>query len=139
MPYISQVAIGKRPCLSIFGGDYDTPDGTGVRDYIHVVDLALGHVAAMKLFEENCGLKTYNLGTGKGYSVLEILKAMEKAVGKEIPYKIVERRNGDIASCYSDPRLAWKELKWQAVCSVEQFCEDSWRWQSKNPQGYQTS
>ena len=139
MPYILQVAIGKRPYLSVFGNDYDTPDGTGVRDYIHVVDLAQGHVSALKLFErEQCGMKTYNLGSGKGYSVLQLLKAMEKAVGKEIPYKIVERRKGDVASCYSDASLACEELKWKAELGVEEFCEDSWRWQTKNPQGYNT-
>ena len=136
MPYISQVAIGKRPFLSVFGKDYDTPDGTGVRDFIHVVDLAQGHVAALKLFEKNCGLKKYNLGTGKGYSVLELLRSMEKAAGKEIPFKFVERRNGDVASLYANPDLALKELNWKASRGVDQFCEDTWRWQSKNPQGY---
>lgn len=138
MPYILQVAIGKRPHLSIFGNDYDTPDGTGVRDYLHVVDLAQGHVAALRKFEEDCGLRTYNLGTGKGYSVFELLKVMEKTVGKELPYKIVGRRKGDIASCFANADLAEKELKWRAKRSVEEFCADSWRWQSKNPQGYQT-
>ena len=137
MPYLLQVAIGKRPHLSIFGNNYDTPDGTGVRDYIHVVDLAQGHIAALRRLEEKCGLRTYNLGTGKGYSVLELLHAVEKASGKKIPYKIVERRAGDIASCYSNVDLAWKELNWRAERSVEQFSEDSWRWQSQNPNGYQ--
>lgn len=137
MPYILQVAIGKRPHLSVFGNDYDTPDGTGVRDYIHVVDLAQGHIAALKLFDGRCGLKTYNLGTGKGYSVLQLLKATEKAVGKKIPYKIADRRAGDVASCYADAELAWKELKWRAERGAEQFCEDAWRWQTKNPQGYE--
>lgn len=136
MPYILQVAIGKRPFLSVFGNDYDTPDGTGVRDYIHVVDLAQGHVAALRLLEQNCGLRTYNLGSGKGYSVLQLLKAMEKVVGKEIPYQIVGRRKGDVATCYSDAGLAEQELGWRAELGVEQFCEDAWRWQSKNPQGY---
>ena len=137
MPYILQVAIGKRPHLSIFGNDYDTPDGTGVRDYIHVVDLALGHIAALRLLEESCGLRIYNLGTGKGYSVLELLQAMEKAVGKKIPYQLADRRKGDVASCYSDAELAQKELKWKAERGVEKFCEDGWRWQSRNPDGYQ--
>lgn len=137
MPFILQVAIGKRPHLSIFGNDYDTPDGTGVRDYIHVVDLAQGHIAALRLLEESCGLRTYNLGTGKGYSVLELLHAMEKAVGREIPYQMAERRKGDVASCYSNAELAKKELKWKAERGVEKFCEDSWRWQSQNPNGYQ--
>jgi UDP-glucose 4-epimerase len=137
MPYILQVAIGKRPYLSIFGSDYDTPDGTGVRDYIHVVDLANGHIAALRLLEESCGLRTYNLGSGKGYSVLELLRAMEKVVGKEIPYQFTERRNGDVASCYSNAELAWKELKWRAEKGVKQFCEDAWRWQTQNPDGYQ--
>ena len=136
MPYILQVAIGKRPHLSIFGNDYDTPDGTGVRDYIHVVDLAQGHVAALRLLEESCGLRTYNLGTGKGYSVLELLAAMEKAVGRAIPHHIVGRRAGDVASCYADSSLAERELKWKAERGVQQFCEDSWRWQSQNPDGY---
>lgn len=137
MPYILQVAIGKRPHLSIFGNDYDTPDGTGVRDYIHVVDLAQGHISALRLLEESCGLRIYNLGTGKGYSVLELLQAMQKAVGKEIPYQIAEKRKGDVAMCYSNAELAQKELKWKAEKGVEKFCEDSWRWQSKNPDGYQ--
>ncbi len=136
MPYIQQVAIGKRPHLSVFGNDYDTPDGTGVRDYIHVVDLALGHLSALKLFENACGLKTYNLGTGRGYSVLQLLKAMEKTTGKEIPYQIVERRSGDVASCYGNAELAWKEMKWKATRGVEEFCEDAWRWQTQNPDGY---
>lgn len=137
MPYILQVAIGKRPKLSIFGSDYDTPDGTGVRDYIHVVDLAQGHIAALRLLEESCGLRAYNLGTGKGYSVLELLQAMEKVVGKKIPHQFVERRKGDVSSCYSNAELAWMELKWKAERGVEKFCEDSWRWQSQNPDGYQ--
>ena len=138
MPYIMQVAIGKRPHLSIFGSDYETPDGTGVRDYIHVVDLAKGHVAALRLFEaeKGCGLRTYNLGTGKGYSVLELLRAVEKAIGREVPYQIVGRREGDVAECYADVELAWKDLGWRAEKDLEQFTQDSWRWQSKNPNGY---
>ncbi len=139
MPYILMVAVGKRPFLSVYGDDYETPDGTGVRDYVHIVDLALGHVASLKLLDTNCGCKIYNLGTGKGYSVLELHRAMEKAVGKPIPYKIVARRNGDVGSCYANPELAHKELNWKAERGVESFCEDAWRWQSKNPQGYQTT
>lgn len=137
MPYITQVAIGKLKCLSVFGNDYDTHDGTGVRDYIHVVDLALGHVKAMeKLLKSKGGINIYNLGTGKGYSVLDIVKAFEKASGKKINYKIVERRSGDIATCYSDPSKAKKELGWEAQRDLEKMCEDSWRWQKNNPEGY---
>lgn len=137
MPYITQVAIGKLKCLSVFGNDYDTHDGTGVRDYIHVVDLALGHVKAMeKLLKSKGGINIYNLGTGKGYSVLDIVKAFEKASGKKINYKIVERRSGDIATCYSDPSKAKKELGWEAQRDLEKMCEDSWRWQKNNPEGF---
>ncbi|EDO49922.1 predicted protein [Nematostella vectensis] len=136
LPYITQVAVGKRPHLNVFGKDYDTPDGTGVRDYIHVVDLAMGHVAALKKVEEKCGWKVYNLGTGRGYSVLEMVKAVEKASGKEIPYKFTDRRAGDIASCYADPSLAAKELNWKATRAQNEMCEDSWRWQANNPNGY---
>ncbi|XP_031551475.1 UDP-glucose 4-epimerase-like isoform X2 [Actinia tenebrosa] len=136
VPYITQVAVGKRPHLNVFGKDYDTPDGTGVRDYIHVVDLGLGHVAALKKLEENCGWKVYNLGTGKGYSVLDMVKALEKASGKEIPYKFAERRAGDVASVYADPALAEKELKWKAIREQDEMCADSWRWQMQNPDGY---
>lgn len=136
MPYVSQVAIGRRTFLSVFGNDYDTLDGTGVRDYIHVVDLAKGHIAALKKLKENCGCKVYNLGTGTGYSVLQMVKAMEKASGREIPYKIAPRRGGDIASCYADPRLAEKELGWKADFDLERMCEDLWRWQSNNPTGF---
>ena len=136
MPFISQVAIGAREELKVYGNDYDTKDGTGVRDYIHVVDLAQGHVAALTQIEQNCGFKIYNLGTGKGTSVLELHAAMEKAVGKKIPYKIVGRRGGDIAACYADPSLAERELKWKATKTIAEGCEDSWRWQSKNPNGF---
>lgn len=136
LPYVAQVAIGRRECLSVFGNDYDTPDGTGVRDYIHVVDLAKGHIAALKKLKDNCGCKVYNLGTGKGYSVLQMVKAMEKASGREIAYKITPRREGDVASCYADPRLAEKELAWKADFDLERMCEDLWRWQSKNPTGF---
>ena len=137
MPYITQVAVGKRDHLSVFGNDYDTPDGTGVRDYIHVVDLALGHVKAIKKIEENAGLKIYNLGTGHGYSVLDIVKNFEAANGVKIHYEICERRAGDIATCYSDASLAKKELGWEAQYGIKEMCEDSWRWQKNNPNGYE--
>ena len=136
MPYITQVAIGKLDHLNVFGDDYDTPDGTGVRDYIHVVDLALGHIKAVEKVEGEDGLFIYNLGTGVGYSVLDVVKAFEKASGKEIPYVIGPRRDGDIATCYSDPSKALKELAWKAERGIEEMCEDSWRWQSQNPNGY---
>lgn len=136
MPFVAQVAIGRRSELKVFGNDYDTPDGTGVRDYIHVVDLALGHVAAVNKVEENCGYKVYNLGTGCGYSVLDMIKAFEKASGKSIPYKVVDRRAGDIASCYSDASLAAKEMGWKAKYGLDEMCKDLWNWQSKNPYGY---
>lgn len=136
MPYITQVAIGKLDCLGVFGNDYDTPDGTGVRDYIHVVDLALGHVKAVAKIMEGSGLNIYNLGTGVGYSVLDVVKAFEKASGKEIKYQIKPRRDGDIATCYSDPSKANNELNWKAERGIEEMCEDSWRWQSQNPNGY---
>lgn len=136
LPYVAQVAIGRRNFLSVFGNDYDTLDGTGVRDYIHVVDLAKGHIAALKKLKDNCGCKVYNLGTGTGYSVLQMVKAMEKASGKEIPYKVAPRRGGDIASCYADPRIAEKELGWKAKFDLERMCEDLWRWQSMNPTGF---
>ena len=136
MPYIAQVAIGKLPCLSVFGDDYDTHDGTGVRDYIHVVDLALGHVKALARVLGKSGLDIYNLGTGTGYSVLDVVKAFEKASGVKVNYKIVDRRPGDIATCYSDPTKAMTELGWKAERGIEQMCEDSWRWQSTNPNGY---
>ncbi len=136
MPFITQVAVGKRDHLNVFGNDYPTHDGTGVRDYIHVVDLALGHVAALKKIEENAGLRVYNLGTGVGYSVLDIVKAFEEASGVKIPYEIAPRRPGDIATCYSDPTKAKEELGWVAERGIEEMCEDSWRWQSQNPNGY---
>lgn len=136
MPYITQVAIGKREYLNVWGNDYDTPDGTGVRDYIHVVDLALGHIKAVEKAESSEGLFIYNLGTGKGYSVLDVVKAFEKASGVKIPYKIGPRRDGDIATCYSDPSKAERELGWKAQRDIEEMCEDSWRWQKQNPNGY---
>jgi UDP-glucose 4-epimerase len=136
LPYVSQVAVGKLKRLSVFGGDYETPDGTGVRDYIHVVDLAVGHVAALAKLAKNPGVVTYNLGTGKGYSVLEVIAAFEKASGKSIPYEIVDRRPGDIASCYADPGLAETELGWRASRGIDQMCADGWNWQFKNPHGY---
>ena len=137
MPYITQVAVGKLKELGVFGNDYDTPDGTGVRDYIHVVDLAKGHVKALKKIGENPGLAIYNLGTGKGYSVLDIVKNFEAATGVKIPYVIKPRRAGDIATCYCDASKAEKELDWKAENGIRDMCEDSWRWQSNNPQGYE--
>lgn len=136
MPYITQVAIGKLDHLNVFGDDYNTPDGTGVRDYIHVVDLALGHIKAVEKVEGEDGLFIYNLGTGIGYSVLDVVKSFEKASGKKIPYVIGPRRDGDIATCYSDPSKALKELGWKAERGLDEMCEDSWRWQSQNPNGY---
>ncbi len=136
LPYIAQVAIGKLECLGVFGDDYDTPDGTGVRDYIHVVDLAAGHVKAIEKLKGHCGVSIYNLGTGNGYSVLEVLHAFEKACGHEIPYQIKPRRAGDIATCYCAPEKAKKELGWEAQYGIEEMCADSWNWQSKNPNGY---
>ena len=138
VPYITQVAIGKLDHLNVVGGDYPTPDGTGVRDYIHVEDLAAGHVAALKKFEEpHCGLKIYNLGTGHGYSVLQIVEAFRKATGKEIPYVITDRRPGDIPECYADPAKAKAELGWEAKKTLADMAEDSWRWQKQNPNGYE--
>ncbi len=136
MPYITQVAVGKLKELGVFGNDYDTPDGTGVRDYIHVVDLARGHVKAIKKIEENPGLEIYNLGTGVGYSVLDIVKNFEEASGVKIPYVIKPRRAGDIATCYSDASKAKRELGWEAEYGIKEMCEDSWRWQKQNPNGY---
>lgn len=136
LPYIAQVAVGKLECLGVFGDDYDTVDGSGVRDYIHVVDLAKGHVKALKKIEEKAGVKVYNLGTGNGYSVLQVVKAFEKACGKEIPYAIKPRRPGDIATCYADAAKAKEELGWEAEYDIERMCADSWRWQSNNPNGY---
>ncbi|MEW8994297.1 UDP-glucose 4-epimerase GalE [Clostridium sp.] len=137
MPFITKVAIGELKELSVFGDDYDTPDGTGVRDYIHVVDLAKGHLKALEKLKTNSGLVTYNLGTGNGYSVLDIVKAFSEASGREIPYKITARRPGDIATCYSDPRKANEELGWKAEKGIKEMCEDSWGWQSQNPKGYE--
>lgn len=136
VPYIAQVAVGKLEKLGVFGNDYDTPDGTGVRDYIHVVDLAKGHVKAMKKFDDTPEVRIYNLGTGNGYSVLQVLHAFEKACGKTLPYEIKPRRAGDIATCYADPSKAKAELGWEAEYGIDEMCEDSWRWQSMNPNGY---
>ncbi len=138
VPYIAQVAVGKLDHLNVFGDDYDTPDGTGVRDYIHVVDLAKGHVKAVKKLEEKAGVSIYNLGTGVGYSVLQVLHAYEKACGKTLNYEIQPRRAGDIATCYSDCAKARKELGWAAEKGIEEMCADSWRWQSMNPDGYRS-
>ena len=137
MPYITQVAIGKRPELGVFGSDYDTHDGTGVRDYIHVCDLAAGHVCALKAIQRNCGLGIYNLGTGHGYSVLDVVKAFEKANGVSVPYSLKPRRPGDIATCYCDPTKAREELGWVAQYGIEEMCRDSWNWQKNNPNGYE--
>lgn len=137
MPYITQVAIGRRSELGVFGNDYDTPDGTGVRDYIHVVDLARGHVSALSAIEKKCGLAIYNLGTGHGYSVLDVVKAFEKATNMKVPYKIQPRRPGDIATCYSDPQKADRELGWTAQYDLEDMCRDAWNWQKNNPNGYE--
>lgn len=136
MPYVTQVAVGKLECLSVYGDDYDTPDGTGVRDYIHVVDLALGHLKAVEKIMSEKGALVYNLGTGKGYSVLDIVNAFEKASGVKVNYKIAPRRPGDLATCYSDPTKAYEELGWKAERGIEKMCEDSWRWQKNNPKGY---
>jgi len=136
LPYISQVAVGKLPELSVFGNDYPTRDGTGIRDYIHVVDLAAGHIKALEKLTANPGVVIYNLGTGKGYSVLEVVSKFKQASGKEIPYKIVERRPGDIASCYADPSKAEMELNWSAGKGLREMCADTWHWQFSNPSGY---
>lgn len=138
MPYVSQVAVGKLKELSVFGDDYPTHDGTGVRDYIHVVDLAIGHLKALEKLNSNPGLVLYNLGTGHGSSVLDMVKAFEKASGKKIPYKITARRPGDIAECYADPAKAERELGWKATRDIDEMCEDTWRWQSQNPDGYKS-
>ena len=137
LPYVAKVAAGQLECVNVFGDDYDTPDGTGVRDYIHVVDLATGHIKALEKLVTHPGLVTYNLGTGVGYSVLDIIKNFEKACGKEIPYKIPPRRPGDIDMCYADPAKAKEELGWDATRSIDKMCEDAWRWQTKNPNGYE--
>lgn len=135
IPYISQVAVGKLDKLNVFGGDYDTPDGTGVRDYIHILDLAKGHLQALQALTKP-QILTVNLGTGKGYSVLDVIKAFEKSSGKIIAYQIVDRRAGDIATCYADPSLAKEKLNWQAEHELNEMCEDTWRWQSQNPNGF---
>ena len=137
MPYLTQVAVGKREKLYIFGNDYPTSDGTGVRDYLHVVDLARGHLQALDKVKVMTGVEAYNLGTGVGYSVLEVVRSFAKATGKDIPYVITERRPGDIAECYADPSKAFRELGWKAEKSLEEMCKDSWRWQKNNPHGYE--
>jgi UDP-glucose 4-epimerase len=136
MPYVAQVAVGNLAELQVFGDDYDTPDGTGVRDYIHVVDLARGHLAALERLRANPGVVTYNLGTGRGCSVLEMVRAFEKAAGRPVPYRVVARRPGDIAVCYADPALARAELGWQAQLDIDAMVGDGWRWQCSNPEGY---
>jgi UDP-glucose 4-epimerase len=136
VPYIAQVAVGKLPQLRVFGGDYPTPDGTGIRDYIHVVDLAVGHIQALKVLDQKPGLVTYNLGTGRGYSVLEVLRSFEVASGRSIPYTIVKRRPGDVAASYADPSRAESALNWKAQRGIDNMCADVWRWQSLNPDGY---
>ncbi len=138
LPYVSQVAIGRLKELSVFGNDYPTPDGTGIRDYIHVVDLANAHLKAVEKLgkKKKYGLKIINLGTGHGYSVLEIVKAFEKASGRKVPYAIKPRRSGDVAECWADPSFAKKELGWKAKRGIEQMCKDLWNWQSKNPYGF---
>ncbi|WP_088330215.1 UDP-glucose 4-epimerase GalE [Lacimicrobium sp. SS2-24] len=137
MPFVAQVACGKREILSVYGNDYDTEDGTGVRDYIHVDDLAAGHLKALEHLPGS-GIKTYNLGTGQGFSVLQMIKAFERASGKSVPFKVVSRRPGDVASCYADASLAEKELGWRAEKGIQQMCTDTWRWQSQNPDGYRS-
>ena len=137
MPYIALVAVGKLPEVLVMGSDYNTPDGTGVRDYIHVVDLAVGHIKALKKLTTNPGIVTYNLGTGRGYSVLEVITAYNRTVGKDVPYKLVDRRPGDIAESYADPTKAQQELYWVAERDLDDMCRDSWRWQSNNPNGYE--
>lgn len=137
MPYITQVAVGKLNKLSVFGNNYPTPDGTGVRDYIHVVDLARGHLKAVQKVKETVGIGAYNLGTGKGYSVLDVIQAFEQASQAKVPYKIVEPRPGDVASCFADPTKAKVELNWEAEKGIEEMCADAWRWQRKNPNGYE--
>ena len=138
VPYIAKVAVGALPKVQVFGDDYDTPDGTGVRDYIHVLDLADGHIKALKKMETEKGVNIYNLGTGVGYSVLDVIKAYSKACGKELPYQIQARRGGDIATCYADPKKAREGLGWEATQGIEEMCEDSYRWQSNNPEGYRS-
>jgi len=138
VPYIAKVAVGELDKLHVYGNDYPTPDGTGIRDYVHVVDLAKGHVAALKKLEEKCGLFVCNLGTGKGYSVMEVLRAYEKACGKELPYVVDPRRPGDVAELWSDPTKAWNEMGWKAELGIDEMCASSWKWQSMNPKGYET-
>jgi UDP-glucose 4-epimerase len=138
MPYVAQVAVGRRPELVVFGGDYPTPDGTGVRDYIHVCDLADGHVAALRHLFDSPGSLTVNLGTGRGHSVLEVLRAYARASAREIPYRVAPRRPGDIAACYADPTMARERLGWTARLGLDRMCEDSWRWQSMNPNGFES-
>ena len=139
LPYVAQVAVGRLKELNVFGNDYPTPDGTGIRDYIHVVDLAIGHLRAIEKLAEKPGFKVYNLGTGHGYSVLQIVKAFEAASGQKVPYVIKPRRPGDIAECWADPALAAKELHWKAERGIEQMCADTWRWQSQNPNGFRSA
>ncbi len=138
MPFVAQVAVGRREHLNVWGGDYPTPDGTGVRDYIHVVDLAVGHVRALTRLEQEAGCFAVNLGTGQGYSVLDMVKAFEKASGRAVPYKLAPRRAGDIAACFADPALARNLLGWDAVRGLDEMCADTWRWQQQNPQGFST-
>lgn len=138
LPYIARVASGQLECIQVFGDDYDTPDGTGIRDYIHVVDLAKGHIKALEKLNTSPGLVTYNLGTGIGYSVLDIIHNFEKACGRKLPYRIVGRRAGDIAVCYADASKAREELGWEAEYGIDKMCEDAWRWQQKNPNGYRS-
>jgi UDP-glucose 4-epimerase len=136
LPYIAQVAVGKLPELAVFGNDYPTPDGTGVRDYIHVVDLADGHLSALQALQTRTGAHVWNLGTGQGYSVLEMVRAFEAASGKPVPYRVAPRRPGDIATCYADPAKAERELGWKALRGLDEMMRDAWRWQSMNPDGY---
>ena len=136
MPYIAQVAVGKLQKLSVFGGDYSTRDGTGIRDYIHVVDLAKAHLKALQSLSQGVGCREYNIGTGHGYSVLEMIEAFEKASGMKVPYAVVDRRLGDIAECYADPTLSNSELGWRAEFGLDEMMRDQWNWQSKNPDGY---
>ena len=136
MPYIAQVAVGKRDYVHVFGNDYQTYDGTGVRDYIHVIDLADGHLCALEKIKSRTGVLTYNLGTGTGYSVLDMIKAYSKACGRELPYKLEERRPGDIDACFADPKKAMEEIGFTAKKTLEDMCRDSWKWQQQNPNGY---
>ncbi len=136
MPYVARVAIGQLPCVNVFGNDYDTPDGTGVRDYIHVTDLARGHICCLPKLMEKAGVNIYNLGTGRGYSVLEMIKGFQKACGHDVPFKIAPRRPGDIAACWADPSKARAELGWKADLDIDDMCKDAWHWQQKNPKGY---